>query len=177
MGDVVFRFDSAIAHAVMSWPQWLYPFMYSLSFIGRPVFTIGALVGVALFSILRHNLSYAIAAAVAGATFAADSLLKLAIHRPRPATYDVNDVILPSYSFPSGHAASSVVVFGLLAYMAWKLLPHPWGAVVAGIIAVIIIAIGISRIYLGAHYPSDVLGGWVVGLIGLAIIIWVVRPS
>lgn len=176
MLDAIARFDAVVMQAVMSWPQWLHPLMYGLSFIGRPIFTIMTIGIVGAFALTRHHFPLLVSAAVASATFALNSLLKAVVHRERPSTYESHDVLIQTFSFPSGHAASSVVVFGMLAYMAWRLLPQPWGAVVAGIIALVIIGIGISRVYLGAHYPSDVIVGWIVGAIGLAIIIWAVRP-
>lgn len=85
-------------------------------------------------------------------------------------------MVLETYSFPSGHAASSVVIFGLIALIAWHLLPQPYASIAVGLLVALIVLIGISRVYLGAHYATDVLVGWLVGAVGLAIIIWIVRP-
>ncbi len=66
--------------------------------------------------------------------------------------------------FPSGHALVSIVFFGLIALLAWRYLRSPWlryGVVVA--CAVLIFAVGFSRVYMGRHYPSDVLAAWVMG--------------
>lgn len=150
--------------------------MHALSFIGRPIFTITIMVAVGIMSLATHNVRLGIAAGIAGLTFFSNSLLKLIIHRPRPSTYLTDEVLLPTFSFPSGHAASSVVAFGLLAYILFHYLPQPINSIVVGILILLIIGIGISRVYLGAHYPSDVVAGWLVGLIGLMVIILVVKP-
>ncbi len=176
MKTILAQFDSALTHAVQALPSWLSPLMYGLSFIGRPVFTIATICIVGIYALAIANMRLALAALTAGATFGVNSLLKVLIHRPRPDGYRSEDVLLPTYSFPSGHAASTVVTFGLLAYVLYHHLPAPWGLISSIIIAIIIIGIGISRVFIGAHYPSDVLIGWLVGGIGLAIIIWVIKP-
>lgn len=108
------------------------------------------------------------AAAFAGASLI-DYWLKLAIHRPRP-TYAAAVIHNPSWSFPSGHAMGSLVGYGMLAYVLMLALrgrPAAQRAVAAGA-GVLIIAIGISRLYLGVHYFSDVVGGYAAGLLWLS---------
>ena len=76
------------------------------------------------------------------------------------------------YSFPSGHAMVSVVLYGLLAYFSYKFIKNK---IVKNIIVVInvllVLLIGISRIYLGVHYFSDVFVGQLISLVLLVIII------
>ncbi len=86
--------------------------------------------------------------------------LKRLFHRDRPDTLYYN----LGYSFPSGHAFFAVVIFGMLAYIfardAW-----PNKRIVVWTIAIILILlVGFSRVYLGEHYPSDVLAGYLVGI-------------
>lgn len=92
--------------------------------------------------------------------------LKSLFDQPRPSA-DRVEVLAEETSpgFPSGHSQNSVMVFGYLAALAGQ----PWAWLVAGLIA---IAVGLSRIYLGVHFPSDVLGGWFVGIVVLALYIW-----
>ena len=69
-----------------------------------------------------------------------------------------------SNSFPSGHAANSAIVYLTLATLAWPLLRRPAARAFAMNAAVLlVVAIGASRIYLGVHWPSDVLAGWLFG--------------
>lgn len=87
-------------------------------------------------------------------------ILKLAFHRARPIPFfgDAPD----SYSFPSGHALKAAVFYILLSSLASSRWPIRAGAVTLALL------IGISRIYLGVHYPTDVLGGYAVAAVCLA---------
>lgn len=168
--------DVTLSEPIRSLGEWLFPFMYSLSFIGQPVFTISTLTAIAIYAYMRRDRRWLIAVFIAGATFFINTVIKLLVQRPRPETYDTLEKIIPTFSFPSGHAAGSMVAFGLLAYLLWRRLSRPWNSIAAISLFMLIIAIGISRIYLGAHYPTDVLAGWLVGLMGLVVIIKLVRP-
>jgi undecaprenyl-diphosphatase len=91
-------------------------------------------------------------------------LVKLLVDRPRPA-FDAHPVIVFSQSFPSGHAANSMVTYLALALFA---APERWRrAAVAGAL-VLAAAIGATRPMLGVHWPSDVLGGWIYGALVVA---------
>jgi membrane-associated phospholipid phosphatase len=101
---------------------------------------------------------------VAGAK-ASEVLLKLLVGRARPDAYALFH--LDSYSFPSGHATAAMALYGCIAYVLCKIYPKHRTFWLASA-AIVIVGIGISRIYLGVHYPSDVLGGYVLG----AVWIW-----
>ncbi|MGB9455859.1 MAG: phosphatase PAP2 family protein [Bryobacteraceae bacterium] len=93
---------------------------------------------------------------------AVTQLLKVLIHRPRPELFFG---LLPTetYSFPSGHAFVPTVYFGILAGI---LAPGTrWRAAVVGMAALL----GFSRVYLGYHYPSDVVAGWALAVVWLTI--------
>ena len=90
-------------------------------------------------------------------------LVKDYISRPRPTGGPL--VPAPGYSFPSGHTLNSTATYGLLAFVAWRSrLPQAIrvAAVIVGVTVPILV--GLSRIALGVHYPSDVLGGWLAGM-------------
>lgn len=95
--------------------------------------------------------------------------LKQLVRRPRPAFPDPL-VVERGMSFPSGHALGSVVCFGLLAYFV-VLAGHSrrTGLAAVGGVAVLASAVGLSRLYIGAHYPTDVLAGYAAGLGWLAL--------
>lgn len=90
-------------------------------------------------------------------------VIKPLVKRARPLPYGQ---MHPTYSFPSGHSLSSMVFFGLLAWVGGRLEPKlRWFYyVLAG---GMILWVGLSRVYLGAHWPTDVLGGYVIGLLFL----------
>jgi undecaprenyl-diphosphatase len=98
-----------------------------------------------------------------------DQLLKIAIDRHRPANADVC-VTQTNPSFPSGHSMASVVGYGMLAYFALVRLRRRWlrRAIVAAL-TVLVLLIGFSRVYLRAHYFSDVIGGYCIGVVWLAV--------
>lgn len=91
-------------------------------------------------------------------------LLKELIERPRP---DMNPLILlQSYSFPSGHAMNSFIFYTYLAYFIYHFTRKKTPTVVATLMAgAVILLIGFSRVYLGVHYPSDILAGYFAGAI------------
>lgn len=99
-----------------------------------------------------------------------DQVLKHAVHRARPvgATRFLH---IDSFSFPSGHAMLAMVGFGMLALSGGRALARrgrePWPA--WSVASVAILAVGASRIYLGVHFPSDVLGGFLAGAAWLTI--------
>ena len=95
------------------------------------------------------------------------ALLKLLFHRPRPVLFfDLTRAL--NYSFPSGHAFAGTVFYGLLAVILMGVYPRRRFAIAAAA-ALLILLIGISRVYLGYHYPSDVLGGWACAAMWLAL--------
>lgn len=97
-------------------------------------------------------------------------LLKEIIQRPRP-TIDLVDVfrILNSYSFPSGHVMFYVGFFGFLGFLSFTLMKRSWRrTVLLTILGVFILLVGVSRINLGQHWASDVLGAYLLGGLLLA---------
>ncbi len=91
-------------------------------------------------------------------------IIKLIVKRPRPEV--VNVIVESGYSFPSAHAMMSFVVFGLIIYYVYKKVQNKsvkFGLIVA--LSCLIFMLGLSRIYLGVHYLSDVLAGWCIGYV------------
>jgi undecaprenyl-diphosphatase len=103
---------------------------------------------------------------------AGGSLLNLALkamfHRPRPQ-FDVPITLANGWSFPSGHAMGSLIGYGLLAYIMLRFVRRHWlrMVVLVGMPALVLL-IGFSRLYLGVHYFSDVVGGYAAGAVWLS---------
>lgn len=177
MRSYIHTFDHEMTKWIQNGPEWLRPIMLMATAVGHPVVTIGIAMALLGYGWARSNVRLVVAAVVASGTLGIGTLLKLLLRRERPLTDYVLLKQFSSSSFPSGHTVGSTVVFGLVAYLSGGLLPAPWNGICAGFLVLLIIAVGVSRIYLGAHYPSDVVGGWLLGLAGLLIIIFIVRPT
>jgi undecaprenyl-diphosphatase len=100
--------------------------------------------------------------------------LKVVFDRARPVegtAYDAHGA-----SFPSGHAFTALVLYGLLAYLVWQITQHAWARALAVVFALAAtIGVGLSRIYLGVHWTTDVLGGWLAGAAWLVFSVAIVR--
>lgn len=177
MRSFLHRFDTKITHSVQQWPDWIHPIMTVFSFIGQPVFTLGIGAAVIALGWVRTNIRLAFAGAAVWATIGVGAILKLFLRRDRPITDYVLAMRFDTFSFPSGHALGATIAYGLLAYLTWQLLPAPWNYAAVIFLAGVIIVVGLSRVYLGAHYPSDVAAGWLLGAVCLAIIIFVIQPK
>ena len=93
-----------------------------------------------------------------------ERLLKALVHRTRPA-FTPTPPVEQSLSFPSGHSMMCAIGMGMLVYMLTvpRHMPRPWRGILMGLALSLVLAVGVSRVYLGAHYPSDVLGGFAFG--------------
>jgi undecaprenyl-diphosphatase len=111
---------------------------------------------------------------VGGLITLVNTALKLAINRPRPSA-DLVHVLSGEQGngFPSGHAFFAILILGLTAYFIFINLKNRVlrTLVLAGLIALILL-IGTSRVYLGVHWPSDVIGGYLIGGVFLTALIW-----
>lgn len=102
-----------------------------------------------------------------------NQLLKNVFQRGRP----IDSIIEESgYSFPSGHSMVSMAFYGFLIYLVYKSNIKYKGLII-GLLSVLIVLIGISRIYLGVHYPTDVIGGFTLSLSYLLLFIDITKPN
>lgn len=104
-------------------------------------------------------------------------LVKDYIRRPRPTIDLVNVLgVLNSYSFPSGHVMFYVGFFGFMWFLVYTLMKRSWKrTILLVILGALIVLVGFSRVYLGQHWPSDVLGAYLLGTLTLVVIIWFYR--
>lgn len=147
-----------------------------LSELGEWYTIIGLAVALALWLALRNKFAFAQGVLLAVATSGITTyLLKSVIARPRPPE-QYWAYIETWYSFPSAHAAMSLAFYGFVAWMVWttstsRLIRY---ASVTGLSTLILI-IGFCRLYLGVHYLSDVIGGYILGAPCLWLAIWTTR--
>jgi undecaprenyl-diphosphatase len=155
-------------------PLWLEGAMRDITSLGSAsvLVLITAAVIIYLMLIRRLGTALLIFVAVAGGQVLS-SLLKVGVDRPRPelVSHLVNET---SLSFPSGHAMLSAVTYLTLGSLAARFLPGRATKIYVLSLAVLTtVLVGVSRIYLGVHWPSDVLAGWCAGF-AWAMLCWLV---
>jgi membrane-associated phospholipid phosphatase len=174
-----FPVDLRITQAIQSIDSPLFAgFMWLISWPGfsPQSIIITILVGILLFLYgLRWESAVSLLAALTSGV--SNELIKRAIQRPRPGA-DLVDVfeVLRSYSFPSGHVMFYTILFGFLCYVAYTMLKQSLlRSLLLWLLGSLILFVGVSRIYLGQHWASDVLGAYLLGGLILAGIILLYR--
>lgn len=158
-----------IDEAVLLWMYdhanpWLDSWAAKLTALGSTVVVVMVVLVATLFLwISRHRWSVALLwTAMLGSAVLSQSL-KAMFDRPRPELWE--RMPAGDASFPSGHAMSAVVIYGTLAYLVARLEnDRTVRRLTLGVAGVVIVLIGLTRLYLGVHYPSDVLAGYVAAL-------------
>lgn len=105
-----------------------------------------------------------------------NNLIKIIVKRPRPVDWFlVNET---GYSFPSGHTMASVCFYGLLIYLLYcSNIKKSYKTIGIMVLTILIILIGVSRIYLGVHYASDVVGGALIAIMYLIIYVTIIEKK
>lgn len=170
-----FEWDLHLARFIQSFQSpWIKPFMVWVSAFGSGWLAVALVVAAGLTLIAaRYRIEGLICLAGLGIGRLVTSLLKLVSDRPRP-----NDSLVQisrafhEMSFPSGHVIFFVEFFGFMLFLTY-VLAKPGLARTAGIVALsmMITLVGVSRVYLGAHWPSDVIGGYIAGGLWLMLMI------
>jgi len=162
--NVIASFDIILTRRIQSLPRsWQSP-MSVATFFGEPVVILAVSLFAAGISWKQNHTLVAKALIAVIVASGINGILKYFFHRPRPETLYVSHMRFKSYSFPSGHSFSSLLLYGLLAYVAYSHLNSLWGWIAIALASIGIFAIGLSRVYLGAHFPTDVLAGWVLSV-------------
>lgn len=131
-----------------------------------PICILAALLAVALAATRQRHWVPLLVLAVPGG-LVLNAVVKLAFERARPV-FDHPLVHLGTFSFPSGHAAGATVWWGFVLVLWWAHEPGPAARAAGGVLVVAIVGLtALSRVYLGAHYPSDVLAGIAEGTLWL----------
>lgn len=139
--------------------------MLEITALGTGTVVLMIVIVAALFlSLTRHKYSAILLLASTFGGIILNGVIKLGFDRPRPHFF-ISGAHAVSSSFPSGHAMSAAIVYGTVAYLAARLNTRAWARWLLLVAALfIIVLISFSRVYLGVHYPSDVLAGVSIGL-------------
>lgn len=159
-------FDQGLSLWVQSWQRpWLDQIMIDLSYLCIwQVLVVGGVLASLWLLVWRRWQEMLLIWASLLVNSALISVLKLIVHRSRP---DQASALLPAagFSFPSGHTFSSVAFYGVIGLMLALGLPQAAGRRLAVAMAIAFSGlVGLSRVYVGAHWPTDVLGSWLLGL-------------
>ncbi len=172
----VFPFDLKVTHELQELQNPVFAAaMRGISALGEPLAEV-VLIGSVAFIFYRRRMRiesvYVLATA---SSVVLTAILKVLVGRPRPPLYPQNPIELflaiDQYSFPSGHVLFFVVFFGFMAYLGWVHLTGWLRWLTLGVCTFLIVAIAPSRIYVGAHWASDVIGSYVIGTLLLIILI------
>ncbi len=176
--DETRRFDEAVLLWIQNHsPDWFYGPMLFVTALGY-YWVVLPLLGLATYAFYRTGFKVSAAlllTSVAGGLLLTTAL-KSVFQRARPEFFD-SGYAASFYSFPSGHATLAVGFYGTLALLvAWRLEGFwRWAVAVAGVALVLLI--GFSRLYLGVHYPTDIIAGYLaaplwVSTIGISYFLW-----
>lgn len=167
------RDTTAFDRVILFWMHrhtipWVTTVARGLAWMGSPPTIVTLAVLAALLGLFWRRIrgaAWTLPIAVLGAGVIIQGV-KMEFRRPRPHFFTPL-LKETGYSFPSGHSLIAVVVYGLLGYFVLSLVRKRGRAARRGVITLtvlLIIAIGVSRVYVGVHYPTDVLAGWTAGI-------------
>jgi membrane-associated phospholipid phosphatase len=173
---------------VFALDTWATPFLHSiasppLDLLMTTLTTLGSsIVLVPVFAIVtaallvsRHYGAALFFAIAASGGLVLDATMKVIFQRPRPKLDYA--AVLPDYSFPSGHSMNGIVFYVGLALIAWSIFGRRVGLVATSAAVILALGIGTSRIYLGYHYLTDVVGGLLAGTAWLIVVIAAFRAT
>jgi undecaprenyl-diphosphatase len=166
--QIISHIDNTYTKKIQSWR--FNRLMAFITYGGGPVMISAITATAIIFSLKHYDTVAAITFIWAITACCINGAIKVFLRRGRPNNNHVTRAY-KTYSFPSGHAFSSTVTYGLIAFYCLNVLAAPVGALAVILLAVLAFLVGLSRVYVGAHYPTDVLGGFAFGSIALFLIL------
>ena len=176
--DYIIPFDNMIYNLItFNINSYLTTIFKVITFLGSTPFMIFLTIFLfIIFLIKRKNIqAYLVAGTIILSTII-NNIIKIIIRRPRPNVIKL--VIENSYSFPSGHTMAAVTMYGLLFYLIGKMsIKKSLKKILRTFLVILPILIGISRIYLGAHFASDVIGAYLLSTSILLVVTYLVDKN
>lgn len=150
-------------------------FMKFFSYIGSgSIVVILAIAVILLLFLLKHRLEIMMFIVTVSGSALLNDLLKLLFQRTRPIIHPI--IVEAGYSFPSGHSMNAFTLYGIVTILLWRNLSSRSGrSLLIGFSLFMILTIGLSRVYLGVHYPSDVIGAYLASYAWLTVMFGVLR--
>lgn len=170
----IVQFDHKVISFIQSFETpILTQIMKLFTFIGSfpAVLVIVLLAAFFLYRVFEHRTELLLFGTVVVGTPIINFFLKQFFQRVRPDFHRLIEI--GGYSFPSGHAMNAFALYSILTFLFWRHIPNRMGRTILILISsLFILMIGISRIYLGVHFPSDIIGGYFASGLWLTIAIW-----
>ncbi|MBA3724428.1 MAG: phosphatase PAP2 family protein [Candidatus Levybacteria bacterium] len=156
--------DEALSQTVYAWRNpGLTEFMVFISLLGADIIVFAGGLFTIFLTWKKHKREAILFVTVLIIGLLINIILKVIFQRPRPDMDPIMD-LSSSYSFPSGHAMNAFIFYSVMSYFVYHFTHNK---VLSGVVTVLslllVLLIGLSRIYLGVHYPSDVLAGFIAG--------------
>lgn len=160
-----FRLDRTLLLGLQQWSNpWFGRVALLFRFLGGPDVLTPLSLAIVLYLLWQRRIRAALFFALCmGGAVGLNLLAKAYFQRPRPDLFTPT-ILEPNYSFPSGHAMGSMAFAVAVVALVWPTWPTRWRWLAVGLALLFVLLVAFSRIYLGAHYPSDVLGGWMASL-------------
>lgn len=173
--DRIAWFDQSIIDAVQGMEnEGLTRIMKGFTFLGSSLVAtlLSVIAFLFLWLVLRHRKELLMFLLSVGGSEIWNIIIKNWMQRQRPNTHRLIEI--SGFSFPSGHSMAAFALYGTLTYLLWMHIPALAGRIAMIVIGVALtLLIGISRIYLGVHYPSDVFGGYLASATWLMLSIYI----
>lgn len=173
------RFDAVLIHAIQGLEAPALTIvlkLFTMIGAGRMVAVLSLVVLCFLYFVLHHRRELILFLWVVAGSALLNESLKMIFQRARPTLHRIIEV--NGFSFPSGHSMAAFSLYSMIAFLLWQHIPAPAGRIVLIMVSsLMILTIGFSRIYLGVHYPSDVIGGYLASGCWVASAIWFYRMA
>jgi undecaprenyl-diphosphatase len=160
----VWKYDLHFTSAVALLPTHLQPYSSKLGRMTLPVIWAGAIALICASLVLINEKQLALLGIAVIVCIPVGTLHKLIDRRERPKTIYARNMKIKSYSFPSSHTYSATIAGGYIILLGLSVFPPIIGLITGSLLTILIVCIGISRVHIGAHYPTDVTAGWVMGV-------------